>query len=86
MFKNVKVGDIVTRNMCGILIKMQVATVDDKLLHCRLYKPCGRYAELAANELWTFDRETGAEIDEELGWGNGGTGSYLMKVEGEANA
>ena len=86
MFKNVKVGDIVTRNMCEILIKMQVAKVDDKLIYCQLYKPEGKWAELAKDAIWTFDRQTGAEIDDELGWGNARTGSYLMKVEGEANA
>jgi hypothetical protein len=27
---------------------------------------------------WEFDRETGAEVDEELGWGPGGvTGLYI---------
>ena len=25
---------------------------------------------------WEFDRATGAEIDEDLGWGPGGTGSW----------
>jgi len=29
---------------------------------------------------WEFDRATGAEIDEELGWGTGGTGSFIRPV------
>jgi hypothetical protein len=29
---------------------------------------------------WCFDRKTGAEIDPELGWGPGGTGSYLYDL------
>jgi hypothetical protein len=31
---------------------------------------------------WEFDRATGAEIDEELGWGPPplGTGSYLQEI------
>ena len=32
---------------------------------------------------WMFDRETGAEVDEEIGWGPrfGRTGSYLVPLE-----
>jgi hypothetical protein len=30
---------------------------------------------------WEFDRKTGAEIDEELGWGPDGTGSWIRPVE-----
>jgi hypothetical protein len=71
MFKNVKVGDIVTRNLCGIKMKMYVTAVDDKLI--------------TAGMGWTFSRETGAEIDPELGWDERETGSFLMQVEGEAN-
>jgi hypothetical protein len=31
---------------------------------------------------WTFDRDSGAEIDDELGWGpeHGMTGSYISEV------
>ena len=72
MFKNVKVGDIVTRNLCGILMEMRVTKVDDKLI--------------TAGMGWTFDRETGAEIDDDCGWTNEHTGSYLVKVEGEPYA
>ena len=35
---------------------------------------------------WEFDRETGAEVDEDLGWGPGGiTGSYIEPKD-EADA
>jgi hypothetical protein len=30
---------------------------------------------------WEFDRKTGAEIDEDLGWGPQGTGSYIRGFE-----
>ncbi len=30
---------------------------------------------------WEFDRLTGAEIDEEMGWGREGTGSWIRPVE-----
>ncbi len=29
---------------------------------------------------WEFDRATGAEIDEDLGWGPGGTRSWICPV------
>ncbi len=29
---------------------------------------------------WEFDRATGAEIDEDLGWGPGETGSWIRPV------
>ena len=33
---------------------------------------------------WEFDRQTGAEIDEDLGWGPGGvTGSFLEPESGK---
>lgn len=30
--------------------------------------------------LWVFDRQTGAEIDDELGWGPMGTGSWIRPI------
>jgi len=30
--------------------------------------------------LWEFDRQTGAEIDDELGWGPLGTGSWVRPI------
>lgn len=56
------VGDIVTRNMCGIKTQLKITEITaDKIV-------CGD---------WEFDKNTGAEIDEELGWNNERTGSYL---------
>lgn len=68
--KDKKVGDIVTRLLGGIPMKLKVTEVDDKFIYCGP-KDVG----------WKFDRNTGAEVDEELGWGNEGTGSYLVEEE-----
>jgi hypothetical protein len=66
MFESVKTGDVVTRMLAGVIpCELNVTDVDDKLIHCGP---------------WTFDRVTGAEVDEDLGWGPGPgqhTGSFL---------
>jgi hypothetical protein len=72
MFKFVTVNDTVMRCLAGCLpaMPLRVTMVDDNFIHCGP---------------WKFSRETGAEIDEEIGWGltdeNGDivTGSYLME-------
>lgn len=64
-FENVEVGDTVTRLICGIIpMELKVTKVDDNLIHCGA---------------WTFDRVTGAEVDEDLDWGPSGTGSVLKQ-------
>jgi hypothetical protein len=65
-FHYIKPGDTVIRILGGVLpMPMQVTVVDDTLIHCGG---------------WTFDRETGAEVDHDLGWGPeyGVTGTYLV--------
>lgn len=65
-FHHIKRGDMVVRILGGVLpMPMQVTDVDDTLIHCGP---------------WTFDRETGAEVDHDLGWGPmyGVTGTYLV--------
>jgi len=65
MFKSLRPGDKVTRLLCGsIPMEITVTKVDDTLVHCGD---------------WTFDIMTGAEVDEDLGWGPQGTGSVLKK-------
>ena len=69
MFRDVKVGDIVTRQIGpdpGPNNEMQLTVlgVDERLIHCGP---------------WTFDRDTGGEIDEDLGWTATQTGSLLVK-------
>ncbi len=64
-FENLRVGDVVVRMLAGTLpIKLQVSDITDQLIVC---------------SAWQFDRATGAEIDEELGWGPPPlmTGSYI---------
>jgi hypothetical protein len=64
-FEKVKAGDVVVRMLAGTLpVKLHVSKVTDQVITC---------------SDWEFDRETGAEIDEFLGWGPPPlmTGSYL---------
>lgn len=58
-----KVGDFITRNLAGIKMRLRIVGLTDEIIDCG----------------WTFDRNTGAEIDEELGWGPPPkmTGSYV---------
>lgn len=77
-FGHVKVGDTVQRNLCGKLMDMIVIHVDDELIYCDAADGRPLQGEPLV-ELWKFDRLTGAEEDEELGWGRkfGATGSRL---------
>ena len=64
-----KVGDIVTRMLAGdIPMKLKITEIDDKFIHCGW---------------WKFDKDNGAEIDEELGWTNKKTGSFLQEIKGD---
>lgn len=67
---DIKVGDRVGRQMTedGPVMWLTVTDVDDTIIHCNL---------------WTFDRETGAEIDHDLQWGPeyGRTGSYIRRIQ-----
>lgn len=57
-FRDVKVGDTVTRLLSGVIpMKMKVTRVDEDVLYCGT--PCGE-------DGWTFCRDTGAEIDEDI--------------------
>lgn len=66
-FRDVKVGDTVTRNFAGIIQEWKVTEVTDRLIICGMG--------------WSFDRETGWEEDEDCGWGvaHGRTGSHLIE-------
>jgi hypothetical protein len=66
-FHHLKVGDTVTRMLAGVVpMTLKVTKVEDGLIHC-------------GN--WTFDPETGAEIDHELNSGPqyGITISFLVE-------
>lgn len=67
MFEDVKVGDTVTRDFFSNKQKMKVTKVTAELI--------------TAGMGWTFDPKTGAEIDDDLGYGPkyGVTCSSLVK-------
>lgn len=60
--KELKIGDLVVRNMCGVKMSLKISNIDNKFIYCGPRK---------------FDKFTGAEVDEELGWDNFLTGSFL---------
>lgn len=61
--RGAKKGDEVTRWMGGEIVMNLIVT---EVTETRVI--CGS---------WEFDRATGAEIDEDLGWGVNGTGSFI---------
>jgi hypothetical protein len=64
LFTEIAVGEKVRRNLGGATMELVVTSLDEHFIHCGP---------------WKFDRLTGAEVDEEIGWGPqfGVTGSYL---------
>lgn len=63
----VNVGDKVTRIMAGkLMMYLTVTEITDKLIICGP---------------WEFSRENGMEIDEDLGWDENGSGSWLLSQE-----
>ena len=76
-FLDVKAGDTVLRMIAGAIpMELRVTEVDADFIYCG---PPGQG--------WKFDRETGAEVDEGLGWGPqfGATGSYLEARDRKPN-
>lgn len=66
-FTHVQPGDTVVRLLAErVEMELLVDKVDEQLIHCGA---------------WTFDRVTGIEEDEELGWGVkfGASGSRLIE-------
>ena len=73
-FEKLEVGDVVVRMLAGTLpMKLRVSNVTDQVITC---------------SDWEFDRATGAEIDDLLGWGPTPpmTGSYLDPSKTEPKA
>jgi hypothetical protein len=65
MFEHIEVGDVVTRLLAGsIPMRLQVTELTEDHIICGW---------------WTFSRKNGAEIDEDLGWTELQTGSFLKK-------
>lgn len=73
-FEQIKAGDLVTRVLGGAPMKLRVSSVDERFIYC---------GEPGVG--WKFDRLTGAEVDEELGWGPAYTGSYLVQLDPRVN-
>lgn len=69
---SLKVGDKITRLMAGIPIPLTIWKIENGVIFTEnniITKEAG----------WRFDAETGAEIDEDLGWdGKTVTGSYIQ--------
>jgi hypothetical protein len=72
-FMHLKEGDIVKRVVGDTLtMEMRVTMVDERLVHCS--------SRDGFTDGWTFDRETGAEVNHSRGWGPlyGRSGSFLV--------
>ena len=73
-YSNIKVGMRVKRLLAGsIEMDLNVTEVTEQTIACGP---------------WVFDKKSGAEIDEDLGWGPqfGRTGSYIKGVVGEPDS
>jgi len=68
---NVQKGDTVRRYLGG---KVPIDLIVSEVTITKII--CGP---------WTFDRATGAEIDEDLNWGPKHTGSYIERLPHEPN-
>jgi hypothetical protein len=65
-FKKIKIGDTVERNMCGLLMPLNVTAVTNDLIYCGP---------------WTFKLETGYEYDPDIGCdGINITSSFLTRI------
>jgi hypothetical protein len=62
-------GDTVIRLIAGELeMPMRVLQADDELISCTLLD-LGQEDAIERGLIWTFDRRTGLEVDDGLGWG-----------------
>jgi hypothetical protein len=71
-FRHVRPGDRVTRLLGGAPMELVVSAVDEEFIRCG-----------PPDTGWKFDRDTGMEVDEVIGWGPqfGVSGSYLIASE-----
>jgi len=85
-FRHVKENDVVTREIAGVIpMLLKVKRVDDRLIWATREEWFDLDPDENPGNYWTFDRGTGVEEDEDLGWGVsfGATGSMLVNVVGE---
>jgi hypothetical protein len=81
-FAHLQVGDQVKRLLAGVIVMpMVVIKVDEKTITCNAIEENGSIVEGE----WKFDRDTGVEEDEYLGWGRtySVSGSKLLLPERE---
>jgi len=73
--RDLEVGDKVVRLMGGLEMPGTVMFIEEDLI----YVACEGTEGWSKESLWRFDRDTGCEEDEDLGWGKeyGVTGSYI---------
>jgi len=74
LLKDIKVGDKLIRLLGGsVVMRVIVGSVNEKTIKCG-----SADGFVPWEDGWTFNRENGAEIDEDLGWdGITITGSYI---------
>lgn len=76
-FTHLKEGDTVFRILAwSVCMPLVVSKIDGDRLEAWPVLDDGA-GPLFTSDHYTFDRKTGAEIDEEIGWGLSGTGSFL---------
>lgn len=74
-FKDLKIGDELIRSLGGVMMVVVVGYIDDKV-----FKVGSKDGTISWDIGWTFNKETGLEIDEDLGWdGVTKTGSYIKQ-------
>lgn len=82
---DVKEGDKVVRLIGGgkVWMTMRVVKVTEDRIICAADNPPAPIPDEALDELWQFDKATGVEEDEYLGWGVkfGVTGSYIKPAQ-----
>lgn len=90
MFKKIKKGDQYIRKLGIVDMTMTVIDFNDEFIWCltdeiiqiKLLKHKGDLRNLSdlfdLEQCWKFDRKTGAEMDEEMGWGPDRTTSYII--------
>jgi hypothetical protein len=79
-YRHLKGGSTITRLLAGAIpMPMRVLRVEAYLIYCTP-KEMSLKAAVRRNLIWTFDRDTGAEVDDFLRWGHayGITGSFLV--------
>lgn len=81
--RDLKVGDKVTRMLGGKLaMPMHITKVTEDRIFAVADGAVNLMKDDDFDEHWQFDRDTGIEEDEDLGWGTkyGVTGSFLKRI------